>query len=131
MSLETRFVDLTLRGLRIAQKARLNLESPSVGFLEHDAPLPIGTRVSVVGEGDFRVEARVVNVVEQEAGAKSPPGMRLDWTAVTAVTPPAPVAGEAEAAEEEVDASSPPTEEGPAPTDGRRKRGRKKTMIGR
>jgi hypothetical protein len=137
MTTEARFVDLTCRGLRVAQKARLNLESPTVGFLEIEAPLPIGTRVQVTGEGDFTVDARVTKVVEQEAGAKSPPGMRIDWSppiAVTQVTPPAPVAAEVEAAEEDAESpAEPPAAEGGAgPTDGRRKRGsRKKTMIGR
>jgi hypothetical protein len=133
MSLEGRFVDLTCRGLRVAQKARLTPESESAGFVELEAPLPIGTRVQLTGDGDFRVEARVVKVVEQEAGAKSPPGMRLDWSVVTVVTPPPPVAEEIEAAEEDAEASTPAASEGPAPTDGRRRRGRqaKKTMIGR
>jgi hypothetical protein len=139
MTTEARFVDLTCRGLRVAQKARLSLESPTVGFLEIEAPLPIGTRVQVAGEGDFQVEARVTKVIEQEAGARSPPGMRIDWSppvAVTQVMPPPPVGGaaELEAAEEEVEAPAEPpaAESGPAPTDGRRKRGsRKKTIIGR
>jgi hypothetical protein len=132
MTQDARFVDLTCRGLRVAQKARLNLESGTVGFLEIEAPLPIGTRVQVTGEGDFHVDARVTKVVEQEAGAKSPPGMRLDWTppiTVTQVTPPPPIAAEAEAAEEEAE---PPATESSPPTDGRRRRGgRKKTTIGR
>jgi hypothetical protein len=139
MSLEPRFVDLTLRGLRVAEKARLELESPTVGFVAHDAPLPIGTRLLVAGDDDFRVEARVVKVVEQEAGAASPPGMKLDWSVITVATPPPPVAAELAAAEEELAAagddvsgseSTPPAETPPS-ADGKRKRNRRKTSIGR
>lgn len=114
---ETRFVDVSYRGLRIAQRAKLSESGPAVGFVEVEAPLPVGTRVSLAAEGGFAVEATVTAVVEQEAGAKSPPGMRVEWAA-----PPA-AAVEAEA--EDV-ADEPAT-----PTDGKRKRRRQKTIIGR
>jgi hypothetical protein len=77
MSQESEFVDLTYRGLRVAHKAKLREEASAV-FVEHEAPLPVGSHVTVV-RGAGEREARVQSVIEQEAGAKSPPGMRLVW----------------------------------------------------
>lgn len=82
-----RLVDVTYRGLRVARGAKLlDAAGGEQGFVELEAPLPVGTRVTLVGEGDFRVDARVVGVVEQDGGgaaspggAKATPGMRLDW----------------------------------------------------
>jgi hypothetical protein len=72
-------VDLTYRGLKVAQKAKFVPAGGDAAFVEHEQPLPVGSRVTVVREGKPPVEARVVGVVELEAGAKSPPGMRLSW----------------------------------------------------
>src|SRR5687768_3924143 len=77
MSQDSEFVDLTYRGLRIAHKAKLR-EDGEGSFVEHEAPLPVGTPLVVVRESGEKT-ARVIGVVEQEAGAKSPPGMRLVW----------------------------------------------------
>ncbi len=75
------FVDLTYRGLQVAQRARLLPDGPDGAFVEHEAPLPVGARVTLVRDGRPPTEARVVGVVELEAGAKSAPGMRLSWGA--------------------------------------------------
>jgi len=72
------FVDVAYRGLKVAQKARWQEGDDGRAFLEHEAPLPVGARVMIQLEGENR-EAVVISVVEQEAGAKSPPGMRLAW----------------------------------------------------
>lgn len=85
------FVDLTYRGLKVASRVRFVAEGAEGAFVEHEAPLPVGARVALVRDGKPVVEARVVGVVEQEAGAKSPPGMRLRWGAGKAETiAPAP-----------------------------------------
>ncbi len=121
---DTRFVDVSYRGLRVAQRAKLSESGPTAGFVEVEAPLPVGTHVSLAAEGGFAVEATVMQVVEQEAGAKSPPGMRVEWAAAIEAhekKEPAP------AAEAEADDAG----EEPAPTDGKRKRRRQKTIIGR
>jgi hypothetical protein len=87
-----RVVDVTYRGLRVARGAKLAQPGEGEqGFLEVDAPLPVGTRVTVVGEGGFRVEARVVGVVEQDP-QKGAPGMRLAFTAAPKVAEVAEVA---------------------------------------
>lgn len=78
-----RLVEVTYRGLPVARGAKL-ADSGEQGFLELDAPLPVGTRVTVTGDGDFRVEARVVGVVEHGAT-----GMRLDWAAAKPEAVPA------------------------------------------
>jgi len=74
------FVELRFRGLRLAEKARFE-EAPGGGFVEHEAPLPVGTSIALVFPEGEKV-ARVTGVVEQEANAQSPPGMRIAWDAV-------------------------------------------------
>src|SRR5262245_27525377 len=89
LSIMTAFVDVRLRGLRVAHKAKLT-ESESGPFVEHEQPLPVGSPLQVVEEGKEPRPARVVHVVEHEAGA-GPPGMRLVWDADAAkAAPPAP-----------------------------------------
>lgn len=78
-----RVVDVTYRGLRVAKGVKL-ADGGEQGFLEVDAPLPVGTRVTVEGEGGFRVDARVVGVVEQGTA-----GMRLDWAPPKVAVEPA------------------------------------------
>lgn len=78
MGTETRFVDITYRGLKVAARAKLVNETANAGFIEVDAPLPVGTRITLVDNGQS-IPARVQGVVEQESGAKSPPGMRVAW----------------------------------------------------
>jgi hypothetical protein len=86
---EVRFVDVTYRGLRVAQRARCLDAGGGALFVEHEAPLPVGSTVAIIeraaadgsaGPVDAAParRARVAAVVEQEAGAKSPPGMRLE-----------------------------------------------------
>jgi hypothetical protein len=95
MATEARFVDLTYRGLKVAARARLVETGKDAAFVEIEAPLPVGSRLMV--GGDVTSAARVVGVVEQESGAKSPPGMRLALGAAAAVVarpapaPPPPV----------------------------------------
>lgn len=121
-----RLVDVTYRGLRVAKGAKL-AETGEQGFLELDAPLPVGTRVTLAAEDGFRVEARVVGVVEQGAA-----GMRLDWAPpkadagttleldpeTDAVTDDAAISGSMPAMDE-AGASTPPAGESRA---GRRRR---------
>ena len=71
------FVELRFRGLRLAEKARFE-DGPGGGFVEHEAPLPVGTSIALVFP-DGEKAARVTGVVEQEANAPSPPGMRVAW----------------------------------------------------
>jgi hypothetical protein len=87
MAPDARFVDVTYRGLRVATRARLTESSPGVGFVEVEAPLPVGTTLKLAG--DTTADARVTGVVEQEAGAKSPPGMRIVWGEKAAPARPA------------------------------------------
>lgn len=96
MSTEPQFVEVTCRGLTVAQKARFQPQDGG-GFVEVEAPLPVGTPVGLSVEGGAAREAAVVGVVEQEASAKSAPGMRLRWKeAPAAATAPDPAAPDAE-----------------------------------
>ncbi|MBI4509395.1 MAG: hypothetical protein HY698_07140 [Deltaproteobacteria bacterium] len=76
------FVDVTYHGLRVAQRARFQLAAEDSGFVETEAPLPVGTTLRLEGEGMNR-EARVISIVEQESSAKSPPGMLVSWKTET------------------------------------------------
>jgi hypothetical protein len=133
------FVDVAYRGLKVAQKARWQEGDDGRAFLEHEAPLPVGARLDVSIEGETK-QAVVVAVVEQEAGAKSPPGMRLAWADAPAsvVEAEKTIPVEAEmietgsggiVVEEQGDETS-GGKEAAAPG-GKRKRGRRKTQNGR
>jgi len=80
VSPEVRFVDVTYRGLKVAARAKLVESAPGDAFVEIDAPLPVGTALRLLG-GEAPLDVRVAGVVEQEAGAKSPPGMHVVWGA--------------------------------------------------
>jgi hypothetical protein len=88
-SIMTAFVDVRFRGLRVAHKAKL-LDNETGVFVEHEAPLPVGSMLSVIEEGKEPRSARVVRVVEHEAGAGAP-GMRVVWDLAAVVAAPAPV----------------------------------------
>lgn len=75
-------VDVTYRGLRMAEGARF-VGDDEGGFVEVEAPLPVGSQLTVCRESGDPREARVLGVVEQEASAKSPPGMRIAFTSVS------------------------------------------------
>jgi hypothetical protein len=131
------FVDVAYRGLRVAQKARWQEGDDGQGFLEHEAPLPVGSRLALTLESGAR-EALVVGVVEQEAGAKSPPGMRLRWADVPAqATPTADEGGEVAEAEADAGSAGIVVEEtgdevsGPQTKSARKKRRGRKTQNGK
>ena len=107
----TAFVDVRFRGLRVAHKAKL-VESEGGAFVEHETPLPVGSPLSVVEEGKEDRLARVVHVVEHEAGAGAP-GMQLVWDsgavlreAITIRVEKPPVVAEESAASAAPEASS-------------------------
>ncbi len=146
MGTETRFVDITYRGLKVAAKAKLVEQSPEVGFVELDAPLPVGTAV-VLEDGGQPVRARVTGVVEQESGAKSAAGMKIAWGSALVKAQPMPqVAPEPEpepepevlaelstepaAAEAAADAAA-DTSASPGGPNGKRRRRTRKTQAGR
>jgi hypothetical protein len=87
-SIMTAFVDVKFRGLRIAQKAKL-IEGESDAFVEYETPLPVGAPLSVAEEGKPERRARVVRVVEHEAGAGTP-GMRVVWERAASAPAPQP-----------------------------------------
>jgi hypothetical protein len=125
------FVEVRYRGLRLAEKARFH-EAPDGGFVELEAPMPVGTSLAiVVGSGpDGEKPARVIGVVEQEAGAKSPPGVKVAWDAV-----PAPIdAADSDGTEapDEAAPGEPPDPTQDASPGARKRRGnKKKTLLGR
>jgi hypothetical protein len=98
-SADPAFVDLLYRGLTVTRKAKL-VSDPTGAFLEFETPLPVGTAVAVSKDGQAPQAARVVAVVEHEAAAKGPPGMRLAWQGAEAsAAAAAALEAQAEAAE--------------------------------
>jgi hypothetical protein len=94
MTVESQTVDVTYRGLKVATGARFVAAGPGAGFVEVDAPLPVGTRLVLSGE--LAKEVRVTGVVEQEAGTKTVAGMRLGWAEPAAKAEAKPAVAEAE-----------------------------------
>jgi hypothetical protein len=85
------FVDVSYRGLKVASRARLTEAGTETGFIEVEAPLPVGTQLTLTG--DATLEVRVMGVVEQESGAKWPPGMRVAWGEAARAPSPSPAPG--------------------------------------
>jgi hypothetical protein len=102
------FVDVTYRGLAIAKKAKFR-EGDGGGFVEFETPLPVGSALAIVS-GDSPREGKVIGVVEHEAGAKSPPGMKIAWTGAKHEAAPAPTPAAAAAAP--VEEAAPSAEDG-------------------
>lgn len=104
------FVDVSYRGLEVGRRIRLAEVGPSTAYLEHGAPLPVGSEIALLTDHGLTVAATVLRVYEQVAGVSSP-GMRIGvaeldkrasawWSERVTV-------GDA--------AVSPPSEEAPAP----------------
>jgi hypothetical protein len=123
------FVEVRYRGLRLAEKARFH-EVPGGGFVELEGPMPVGTPL-LVGFLDGEKSARVTAVVEQEASAKSPPGMKVAWDAVPA---PIDATGDGDGGDDAANGDGPEATQDSAqdPTQaGKKRRGKKKTPLGR
>src|SRR5262245_10381165 len=123
MTVDARFVDVSCRGLRLGEKVKLRDTGDEGGFLDHEAPMPVGSWLHVQdADGQVR-EARVVGVVEQDTSAKAAPGMRIAWRVEPAAAAQAP----------EAEAAVPPAEEneGPAAAGEGGKKGRRKGKKGR
>lgn len=69
------FVDLTYRGLTLGRKVKLTQVRPSSGYLEHVAPMPVGTSIGIASDDGTLFDAVVTDVREQSGDA--PPGMTV------------------------------------------------------
>jgi hypothetical protein len=76
MSGET-FVDVTYRGLDLGRRQRLCEVGPTTAYLEHPAPMPVGTRLELSTDVGVVLGVEVARVHEQIAGAERTPGMRV------------------------------------------------------
>lgn len=70
------FVDLLYRGLPLGSRARMSQFEAQHAYVEHPAPMPVGTAISIQAESS-PISATVVEIVEQTAGSERPPGMRI------------------------------------------------------
>lgn len=78
-------VDVSYRGFELGKRVRISQFGPTTAYLEHPAPLPVGTRLEISidpdreGGGD-KIAATVLRVCEQVAGAERTPGMHVRAT---------------------------------------------------
>ena len=77
-------VDLTYRGLSLGRRVKLTQVRPSTGYLEHGAPMPVGTHVVVAADDGVAFDAAVIAVHEQVAGSDRPAGMLVAPALATA-----------------------------------------------
>src|SRR5262245_41988482 len=101
-----RAVTIRFRGIHLAQGTFEGEGDP--GFLPFDAPLPVGTRVMIHPDQGTPREAIVTQVVEQDGGAKTMPGMKLRWAPPAATPEVVELEAEPPAAEPEVAAAVEP-----------------------
>src|ERR1700750_3355691 len=71
------FVGFTYRGVALGRRVKLPQVRPSSGYVEHQAPMPVGTSIGIASEDGTLFEATVTQVVEQPGGAEGPPGMTI------------------------------------------------------
>ena len=69
------FVDLTYRGLALGRKVKLTQVRPSSGYLEHVAPMPVGTSIGIASDDGTLFDAIVTDV--REAAGDAPAGMTV------------------------------------------------------
>ena len=78
-------VDVSYRGFELGKRVRISQFGPTTAYLEHPAPLPVGTRLEISidpdreGGGD-KILATVLRVCEQVAGAERAAGMHVRAT---------------------------------------------------
>lgn len=68
-------VDLTYRGLALGKRIPLAEVRPTSALVEIATPMPVGTQLAITTDDGLTLEASVVWVHEQVAGAERPPGM--------------------------------------------------------
>jgi type IV secretory pathway VirB10-like protein len=71
------FVDVAYRGLEVGRRLKLHDVGPNTGYLEHGAPMPVGSGLIVRTDEGLSIPVVVIRVHEQVAGAEMAPGMRI------------------------------------------------------
>ncbi len=69
------FVDITYRDIDLGRRLRLEPAEPGTAHLSFNAPMPVGSRLSISTDHGHAIPVRVVEVQEQVADAPKPPGM--------------------------------------------------------
>jgi hypothetical protein len=69
------FVDVTYRGLSLGKRVRLTELRPTTGYLEVPQPMPVGTALAIDTDEKVQLDAVVIAIREQTAGADRSPGM--------------------------------------------------------
>jgi hypothetical protein len=71
------FVDVAYRGLEVGRRLKLHDVGPNTGYLEHGAPMPVGSGLVMRTDDGLSIPVVVIRVHEQVAGADMAPGMRI------------------------------------------------------
>ena len=71
------FVSIAYRGIELSRRARLVADESGAAHLHFNAPMPVGTEISIVTDDGPAIALRVLAVQEQIAGAERAPGMRV------------------------------------------------------
>ena len=71
------FVDVSYRGLEVGRRLKLHDVGPNTGYLEHGAPMPVGSGLMMRTDEGLSIPVVVIRIHEQVAGAELPPGMRI------------------------------------------------------
>lgn len=99
-------MDVSWRGLEVGKRVKLHAVRADNAYVDHAAPMPVGTVLAIRTDEGLEITASVVRVHEQVGGSSEVPGMQivpLDlagaaqawWTArVEAAPPPVQVVAE-------------------------------------
>lgn len=69
------FVGASSRGVELGRRLALSEIGPTSAYLEHPAPMPVGSELRITGDDGVELGVVVVRVCEQVAGADRSPGM--------------------------------------------------------
>jgi hypothetical protein len=73
-----RLVDVQYRDMELGRCLTLSLVGPTTAYIEHPAPMPVGTCLDLITDEGMRIPSRVVQVCEQVVSAEVAPGMRIE-----------------------------------------------------
>lgn len=71
------FVDVAYRGLEVGRRLRLREVGPRTAYVDVGTPMPVGSGLVIRTDDGLSIQAVVIRVHEQVAGADMPPGMRI------------------------------------------------------
>lgn len=71
------FVDVSWRGLEVGKRVKLHAVRADNAYVDHAAPMPVGTMLAIRTDEGYEITASVVRVHEQVGGSTEVPGMQI------------------------------------------------------